>query len=253
MAGFKERKYLMSKKLITGCLALFALAAFILPASASAVVATEPTGTALNPTGKTCTTGLPGICITGTNTTVAKFKSGSTTLSECSKVVLTGAISKNEGGVVEGTVHTATFTGTGTEQVAGMPECTSSVFGNLTPTTNGGGVDENTVAAGTPWCMKSAAEDKFTVRGGACGAESRAITFVLDSTTAGECKYSRTASLEGTFTTDTTGDAVVSLAAGAATNFTKESGGVLCPTEGSLEMSFTLETDEAETKPLFFS
>src|SRR3954452_9076608 len=48
--GIKERKYPMSKKLITALLALVAFAAFALPAVASAAnkpVITHPTGTAM--------------------------------------------------------------------------------------------------------------------------------------------------------------------------------------------------------------
>ena len=246
----------MSKKLITACLGLLALAAFALPAAASAAnepTITHPTGTVLNPTGKTCTTGLPGICILATNTTIAKFKSGSTTLSECSTVRITGALSKNTMTGIEGTIHTATFSGTG-PLADGISHCTSSVFGGLTATTNGGGVDGENVTNGTPWCMKSSAvEDKFTVRGGSCSQEPRAITFILDSTSAGECKYSRTAAIEGTFTTHSTGDAIVSLAPDGSTEFTKEAGGILCPGSGSLEMSFTMETDTGTAEPLYIS
>jgi hypothetical protein len=241
----------MSKKLITACMALFALAAFILPAGASASpVVTEPTGTKLDPTGKTCTTGLPGICITATNVGETLLKSGSTVLARCTTATMTAGMSKNSGTHVEATIHTTTFAGTGAE-VGGEKECTGS-FGNITVDTNLGN--------GTPWCLTGGGElaaDAFTVRGGGCAEAVRGITFVLTSTTAGACKYERTKEkgpLTGTFTTDTTGDAILSLASGANTEFAKEEGGFLCPASGSLEMSFTLETDtKVSNDPIWIS
>lgn len=236
----------MGKKLITGCLALFALAAFILPATASASpVLTHPTGTTLG-TGK---------LLTGTNIGNTLLKSGTTVLSECTKAVITGELTKNNGEEIEGTITTATFTGTGASQFANMPECTGAILGNTTVTTNGGGVDENTVASGTPWCMKSTALSKFTVRGGKCSEAAREITFTMDSTaiTGGPCHYKRAAAIEGTYTTDSTGDAIFTLTT-AGTEFTKETGDpVLCPANGSLEMKFTMETDSSATEPVYIS
>jgi hypothetical protein len=231
----------MSKKLITACMALFALAAFILPASASATTVTHPTGTILNPTGKTCTVGLPGICIKATNLgDTIMWNTGHTTkLVDCTTASMTGSLIKNEDDLIEAQIHSATFTGNqeGTK-------C-SATFGNSNVDTN--------IGNGTPWCIKheGTADDKFTVSGGACGSP-RSITFVLTSTI-GTCKYSRATGVEGTFTTDTTGDAVFSVVPTVASTFAKEEGGVLCPASGELEMSFTLETDTATAEPLYIS
>jgi hypothetical protein len=240
----------MSKKLITACLGLLALAAFALPAVASATTTplfTEPTGTVLDPTGKTCTTGLPGICITGTNIGTTKLKTAGGTLVECTTASMTGALSKNTDTESEGTIHTASFSGTGTGG-----KCTTSFGGDATIDTN--------IGNGTPWCLRSTSAmnaDEFQVRGNACSAESRSITFVL-TTALGTCKYNRTLAIIGKYKTDTSADsnsdAILSLAEGANTEFAKEEGGFFCPANGSLEMSFTLETDTtASSDPLWIS
>jgi len=237
----------MSKKLITAALALVALAAFALPASASAVSLGETSG-------GTFTALAKGSKITGTNVGNAKFvNSALGVISECSKVVVTGEVTSNGPEVIEGNVETATFSGEGAEY-KGMKECLGeSALGSLTPTTNGT-TDEKTVASGTPWCIKTVkGADKFTVRGGKCTEETRAITFILDTTLAGECKYSRSAAIEGTFTTDVTNeDAVLTVNSGATSEFTREAGsGFFCPSTGSLQMSFTMETDSATVTPLY--
>jgi hypothetical protein len=241
----------MSKKLITACMALFALAAFILPAAASAnPVITHPTGTVLNPKAGECTNVKETICITGTSVgNLIMWNTGHTEhLVTCSKANMTGYLTKNETtGVIEGDIHTATFGGTGS-LVNGEPECTGS-FGNITVDTN--------VGNGTPWCLKSSgATDTFTLRGGSCTAAQRSITFVLTSTTVGTCKYNREAAASGTFTTDTpsTNDAVLSIVPTASSTWVKEEGGFLCPSSGELEQSFTLETDTtAANDPLYIS
>jgi len=244
----------MSKKLITACLGVLALAAFALPANAFAVSATltHPTGTAL----------ATGNKLTGTNIgkTLLKTDDGSATLSECTKATLTGTLTKNSAGHIEGNITTATFSGEGAE-FNGMKECIGLAgLGNLTPTTNGTHegvkVDGEDVENGTPWCMTAGGElaaNTFTVRGGTCSQASRAITFILDSTGAGECKYTRSTAITGTYTTDTTGDAVATILPNATSTFTREAGGVLCPTAGTLSMTFTLETDTSPASPVWIS
>jgi len=254
----------MSKKLITACLGLLALAAFILPATASAAPEiTHPTGTRLNPTTGSCTSVAGTVCVTATNVgeTLLKTDPASgepTVLARCTTAAMTGYLKKNNGTEIEATIHTATFSGTGGLS-NGMNECTGS-FGNITVTTNGNKVDNESVTNGTPWCIratKAMEPDEFQLTGGDCVSEPPAITFILDSTTAGECKYTRSAAVKGTYTTDSTGDAVLTVTAKegtlADTTFTREAGGVLCPGTGTLEMSFTLETDEKEAKPLYIS
>ena len=251
----------MSKKLITACMALFALAAFALPATASATspVLTHPTGTALNPKTGECTGVKETICLTGTNIGNTILRSGNTILSECTKATITGYLTKNEGGVIEGTVHTATFTGAGGQdpaEAANMSECKGEILGNTTVTTNGGGVDENTVAKGTPWCMKSNVLGSLTVRGGKCSEAARNIDFIMKSTSIGSCVYTRAAAIPGTYTTDPTGtgtgDVIVSLTP-ENTEFVLKEGPILCPGKGSLEMKFTMETDETTATPVYIS
>jgi len=244
----------MSKKLITACLGVLALAAFALPANALAVSATltHPTGTAL----------ATGTKLTGTNIgeTLLKTDSGEGTLARCTKAVLTGTLTKNNGHI-EGDITTATFSGAG-EEFDGMKECVGlGGLGNLTPTTNGTDpvgtkIDGEDVEHGTPWCMTAGGElpaNTFTVRGGTCTEEPRTITFILNSTGAGECKMTRTAAITGTYTTDTSGDAIATILPNATSTFTKESGGVLCPSAGTLEMTFTLETDTSPASPVWIS
>jgi len=247
----------MSKKLITACLGVLALAAFALPAVASASpVITHPTGTVLG-TGKTITGTNIGNAILTTDPT-----SGSPSpLSECTTVKVTGTLVKNSGTAIEGNITTATFSGSGSAYT-GMNECLGFFgLGNLTPTTNGTdpvntkmepGSNED-VAGGTPWCLRSAANDKVELTGGTCGTEPVPVTFILHSTGAGECKFSKSSAVEGTFTTDSTGDAIVNFVGGAGTTFVKEAGGVLCPSAGTLDMSFTMETDTAATEPIYIS
>jgi hypothetical protein len=236
----------MVKKLITACTALVALAAFALPATASAANdpdLTHPTGTLLNPATGSCTGVAGTVCITATGLGSAQKMTDTSgnTLVECSGAEMTGYLTKNNGTEVEGTVHSASFAGTGLER-EGSNECTSS-FGGITVHTK--------IGNGTPWCLRSTAgmnEDEFQVRGGSCSEAARSITFVLTSTTVGTCKYSRAEAVKGTYTTHSTGDAIVTISGSGATGgtdteFTKEEGGIFCPSNGTLDLKFTLETD----------
>jgi len=245
----------MSKKLITACLGVLALAAFALPAANAFAVSatlTHPTGTAL----------ATGTKLTGTNIgkTLLRNDEGSSTLFECTKATLTGTLTKNSGGHIESNITTATFSGEGAES-NGMKECIGFAgLGNLTPTTNGthegAKVDGEDVAQGTPWCMTAGGElaaNTFTVRGGTCSENARNITFILHSTGAGECRYTRSTAITGTYTTDTTGDAIATISPNATSTFTREFGGVLCPTALTLSMQFTLETDTSPASPVWIS
>ncbi len=228
----------MSKKLITACLAVVALAAFALPTGASASPElTHPTGTTL----------ATGNRITGTNIGALLFTStAGAVLLECSSATLTGTLTKNNGTEVEATIETAVFTGT---EASGA--CTK--LGGAKVTTN--------VVNGTPWCLSAKntyATDEFRVRGGGCGEGERIITFVLDAGVPGVCKYVRSTPVKGTFTTDTTGDAILTTTGAGETGvtdtlFTKEEGGVLCPSDGTLDLSFTLETEEMTARPMYIS
>src|SRR4051794_40869719 len=267
----------MTKKLITACLGLVALAALVLPAVASASpVVTFPTGTRLDPkaAGAACTGVAGTICITGTNVGNTKLLTdpaegtATTPLLECSKAMMTAYLEENTGTSFTTTIHTVTFEGTGGVISPGtMKECLGfGGFGNFTPTTNGG-VDGESITSGTPWCLKSGASDTFTIRGGKCTEEPRKITFVLDSTKLpdptkfNECKYERSSAVEGTFTTDATGDAVFSVKPGsttaerAKTTFSGEAGNSIeCPSKATMELSFTLETDTTPVNdPIYIS
>jgi len=250
----------MGKKLITACLGVLALAAFALPAIASASntpEVTHPTGTRLATGTKILATsvGEPATL----RTDPANQENNSSEITSCSKVTMTGELTKNDGKNVEGNITTATFEGTGAAY-KGMNECTG--LGGMTPTTNGGGVDGETVTNGTPWCLRSTeamVTDEFQIRGGLCSEASRAINFVLHTTLGPEtCTYTRANPIIGTYTTDDTGDAILSVYSKpktySDTTFTKSGGGVLCPSTGTLNMSLTLETDTtASADPLYIS
>jgi len=238
----------MSKKLITACIGLAALAAFALPASASAIQIGETVGSEFKELANKTK-------ITATNVGSVKFLNPSLgVISECSQAVVTGELHNNgtSGEVIEANVTTATISGNG-EIFDKMKECVGeSALGSLTPTTNGNNVDEENIANGTPWCVKTIkGTDEFQVTGGLCTTEPRAISFILDATLAGACTYSRSEPIKGTFTTHSTGDALLTLKPGSTTAFLKTAGGFFCPGSGSLEMSFTLETDSGSVTPLY--
>ena len=95
LCGPFERKCPMSKKLISTALALFALAAFVLPAIASAQEpeVTFPTGTRLATATK----------VTGTN--IGEFlmtDEPGNVLARCTKATLTGTLTKNDGKTSKG-------------------------------------------------------------------------------------------------------------------------------------------------------
>jgi hypothetical protein len=224
----------MGKKLILAGMALVALAAFALPASASAnprLCETE---------GATCTTLGTGVKITSHLVEVSKLTASGAVLVECTEANLTGTLTRNDATAVEGNIESATFSGTDTGG-----KCTSPLGGGATSVTT-------TEGNGVPWCVRAAGtEDKFTVRGGKCSEELRPITFVIDTTNFGVCRYTRSTAIEGTLTTHTSSseDAVVTVTSGANSEFTREAtSGVLCPTTGTLDMKVTLTTDnEAKT------
>jgi len=233
----------MSRKSITVCMVLFAVAASAMPSTASASpVLTHPTGTTL----------ATGSTLVGAGIGTSYFKDGSgSVLAQCS-------IAKFKGSLVsifppEWTITTWTLEGTGSVW-NGMHECTGSSFGfgNVTYTTNGGGVDGENVTNGTPYCLRMTGLVSFSQRGGACSQAARKITIILDSTNFGECKYERSTAITGTGTSDTSGSSVLTWAPNETTRFTRAEGGsVLCPSTGSLEMSYRLETENGE--PIYIS
>jgi hypothetical protein len=225
----------MSKNILAVCTALAAFAAFsvMAPAASANPVLTHPTGTVLK----------TGVLIDGTLIGASKLTSGSTdpgtTLLECSKATITGELTKNvTTGTpsIESNITKAEFAGTGANG-----ECTGN-FGNATVITTG--------SNGVPWCLKSIkATDEFEVRGGKCSEAARNIAFIIDGTNTGSCKYEK-ASFVGTFITHPEDGRLNLTHAGPAL---KVEGGVLCPSSGSLDMEFTLETDTGTAEPLYLS
>jgi len=229
----------MNRKLITVCAALAAFVALAVSAtSAFGVELTEPTGTKLANGVKLLATNVNG------NTIMTDLETHK--LIECSTATMTGELVSNGSSVITGNITANTFSGTGTSG-----DCTSTV-GSVKVTTS--------IAGGLPYCMKTIAEkDEVEIRGGNCSEASRSIKFTLDFTNpVGTCAY-EVASLRGTFTTDTPAgsnqDAVVTLfEAGPFTRY-EQSGlvSLACPEKSTLDMSFTLETDEATAKPIYIS
>jgi hypothetical protein len=233
----------MHKKLTTACLALVALAAFVLPAAAQAVthpVLTHPTGTVL----------ATGTKITATNTANSLLvETNGTTKLTCTKVSMTGTLTNNVTGTVKGNISAAAFSGTGEGGA-----CTGIFNAVVTPES-------------LPWCLKSEegfGADEFQVAGGACGGAATKIKFKLTVFGgAAHCEYESTSTtaVKGTYTTHSTGDAILSTPRSGHTA-TEDSGFVktfdntpfeLCPKSSALQMSLTMETDETTAKPIYIS
>jgi hypothetical protein len=244
------KENIMHKKLITACLALVALAAFALPAMAQAAnkaTLTQPTGTPMT----------AGTKITGTNIgpTFLRSTVGAEQL-KCTSDLMTGELTKNETGNVQVNISSATFNGEGPGS-----RCTGFVNAHVSPLGLGTG-------AGQGWCLKSnstteGTTDEFQVLGGKCTETAKKIKFLLLPETGGECEYESTSTIaaRGTYTTDTTGDAIVTTPRSGHTptedaGFTKIRDTTpfsLCPSSSGLEMTFTLEKDEAIKTPIFIS
>jgi hypothetical protein len=216
----------MSKKLMTGLLALVALAAMALPAVASASPElTHPTGTTAPVGTKITATNIGETLMTDTNGNI---------ITRCTTADLSGELTKNSGTAIEGNVTSATFTGTGSEE-----KCTGTFFSSPRVTPG--------VANGLPWCVRALstfAADEAQIRGGKCSEAAREIRFALDLESIGvTCLYSRSSTepIKGTITTENAQgqDAVVHI---SKQLFKPVSVPFPCPEEGLLDMSFTLET-----------
>ena len=207
----------MFKKLLMAFMALTALTAFALPATASAK--NEPTlmeGATHVPVGAT---------IVGTN-------EGETTLTNtlgeglvhCTKATMTGTVTKNSGDTVEGTIATSTWSGTGTSG-----DCTGS-FGPIKVTV-------------PPLCIKSnstMATDEFQIYADNCSSN---LQFTLDVTGVGSCVYEATAGgVKGDFTTNNDKAKLTVRNTQAGSGSKKLSGSFLCPSSGMLKMTFNLAT-----------
>ncbi|TMK58952.1 MAG: hypothetical protein E6G51_01185 [Actinobacteria bacterium] len=224
----------MFKKLIVACMAVAAFAAFVLPAAASA---TSPVLKTTN--GEISAVGTK---ITAKNTGSTIF-SGSFGEVVCSSADLKGVVTKNSnnGEAVEGTIESASFTGT-----SGTGTQCSSSLGATTVTTAPTGSSN-----GTPWCVKAlpGVAHELQIRGGSCSSAARAITYRLDFPGGLECSYERTTltgPVKGTYTTSPE-IAMGTISTGANSTFKIESGqSFLCPSEGSLTMTFDLYMEGGE-------
>jgi hypothetical protein len=213
----------MHKKIAMACMALVAFAASaVIPAVASAGPLTIPTGTAA----------AVGTKIVGTNVGHATMTTGAGNVT-CTSAVMNGTVTNNSATHVAGTIESAHFTGTKPEGRCEGP------FGDVRVTTDfEEEVGGKKVKVGVPWCVTTLTKaDQFEVRGGACSEATRPLKFVLDSTTAGECKYQK-ASVTGTYTTHPD-DLKMTI---SGQSFERYAGGFLCPLTGSLDMTFTLES-----------
>lgn len=193
----------MSKKLIAACMAIAAFAAIVLPAAASA-------SPVLTQEGKPVAVGTS---ITGQNTGETIFTGAFNV--RCANADLSGTVTENSGTSIKGEipVGNASFTGTGTGG-----DCTSAL-GSTKVTVN------------SKLCLQTTkTADQFEVTG--CGA---AVTFTLEITGTGPCKYS-TAAVLGEYTT-APADAKVTVSEQEAK---KEEGGFFCPSSGKLDMVFDL-------------
>lgn len=227
----------MKSKLIAACMALAAFAAFgVAATSASAATLTSsPGGPALATGTKLQATNLGKTIMTNT---------AHETLIECETAKMTGTLETNSGGNVAGTISTSSFEGTG----AGG-DCTTSTGASVKITTG--------ITGGLPYCIKNTKEDNFEVRGGSCPEAARSIKYTMDFTNGGTCGFEKS-NLTGTFTTESTGDAIfTSNNQGNWKRFELSLGfeSIFCPSEATLDMAFTLETDPASgsASPIYIS
>jgi hypothetical protein len=201
----------MHKKLIMACMAIAAFAAFVVaPAASASPVLTEGV-----------TPLAVGASIEGRNTGNTLFE-GEFNVS-CEEAVLKGKVTANTGSKIAGEVPK----GSTSFHNKGSTEC-SSAFG---PTI---------VEVNSALCMETVTgTDNVKVTG--CGGAP--VTFTLNVTLAGTCRYS-TASVTGTYKTN----------AGATVNLSKqpankeEPSAFFCPSTGSLTMDFDLYTTGGATQ-----
>jgi len=222
----------MRSKLFAACLALVAFAAFAVPSLASA--SNTPLVVENNVAVPTETK------VEGVNVGNTLMVTSLGTI-ECSTAIMTGKLTKNTTGTVEGDIETAKFGGTGLQQSgAPEPECTTKSFlgGDTTVTTETG-------TNGLPWCLRSTtamATDEFQLRGGSCTAAARPIRFARDVTGVGACQYEKATQsvpIKGTFTTSET-SSTISM---SEQEFPAVAGNPFgCPSSGKLDTTFQLRT-----------
>lgn len=235
----------MQRKILAICAALVALGAFaIVPAMASAATLKDT-----NAKGETEPVALNSkIIATSTGTSV--FSGGLTV--ECNENIMTGEVDKNNGTEAQITITHAyfqsNFTTEGTKCKSGSGPVTVTIPG----LTSGGGTKH--------WCLRNVpAKDEWELWGNNCTTEvgSGELTFILDLAGV-ECAYKRTTVVKGTYTTSAAEHLAATLTMTNDKNekgedegfvtFSKESGGILCPTTGRLSnMVFDVYTDTEAT------
>jgi hypothetical protein len=209
----------MHKKILAICAALVAFA--VAPAMASASPELQTSGGVKVATGTT-------IKATNTEPTVFTTTSGNIT---CTSATLEGPLVTNSGKAVEGNIETATFTGTGTSG-----RCTSTILILGVET-------QYQVTTKPPYCLVSTGGDVASIRGGKCSEAAKNVVFVLDAFSAsgsslGTCEYTRS-SVSTSYATNTS---PLVLSTAAEQTFTGPSGFNFCPSSGTLDAKFKVQT-----------
>jgi hypothetical protein len=224
------------KTVIRSCIALAAILA-VPPLAYASPELTSPTGTKAPVGTKVIAT---NVAHSSTSKTVKLTHAQSGNI-ECATATATGELTSNTGSHIAGNITTVDFSGKPGMEPHG-PDCTWPLFGNTTITPSHFSNPCHSSISGNhcslPWCVTAnTADDKFTVRGGACNEAARPVTFRL-VTSSFECSYQK-ASVAGTYTTHPA-DAVATVEKQV---FTRTTGSAFCPIEFSLDMALTLATD----------
>lgn len=230
-------------KLVKACIAMAAFAAlFIVPSIASAITLETPTGTAAAIGKEIIATNVAH----STTPLTTKLTSGVGNI-ECETATLSGKLTANGGANVEGNITTAEFRGKPGSSPHSVA-CSGGFGGDTTVTPSHSSNPCHTPEGkpqhcSLPWCVKAGAEDVFTVRGGECSQAARPLTFSLHTSTLGTCAYEK-ASVTGTYTTHPA-DLVMTISNQV---FKRITGSVFCPSEGVLQMAFTLNSGDGTGK-----
>jgi hypothetical protein len=238
----------MHKKLITAFITVVAFAAFAaLPSGASAApCVTDPAGTCIEPPFTIIGTRHENIVLTTSIGNIA-----------CTAAKITGnATTNNRTSGIVGDITTADFTGTGPSG-----RCTTTLPDLL----HGGTLTMQVTQVGS-YCLRSTGNDTASIGRGLCTAPDvagpRFIFDVFGSTGAseGSCEFERSTKnasgveeaqrLTATYNTNV---APATATFEAAQRFRRIAGTTICPSEGTLDGSITLFTDNPEETPVSIS
>jgi hypothetical protein len=218
----------MHKKLAIAVTALTALAAFVLPPSASAAE-NEPT---LVEGGLVVKVGEK-IVATLTQGTEVVFWNTATTSKQvtCNHATLTGKVTANgNANTVEATIETTEFNN-------GSPAA---------PCTAGAGTAKVTIGVVCLYSDTNMTKHEFRIEGGDCTGKLLGVTVTMEfGGFIGTCKYITNAPIKGDYTTNSDSAKLTTRDTAAGSGSKLEEGGGLCPTSGVLAMSFDLETENA--------